>query len=226
MNSDRRAHEVPGLPQVLVDGFRQARAGVSEFFLTHAHGDHYGGLNDQFELENCYLYATSRTASFAANILGVSRDRMIILQDETGVLLQNSVPAIVTACGANHCPGAAMLLFEVFSTRLQAEAVFAWQSTGGDQLLQGHVIADGAPSSTGARKGATAPPRGVFTLHTGDFRACIAMQRYPCLLRCGQGQGHHSAAHEADATQGSAPIAVRHLFVDTTYCRAKHTFLP
>ena len=50
MNQERTAHRIPGLTNVLVDGFRHKIDAVDDwkqrlFFLTHWHSDHYSGLH-------------------------------------------------------------------------------------------------------------------------------------------------------------------------------------
>ena len=51
MNNELFAHRIPGLKNVLVDGFRHKLDGVEHplYFLTHWHSDHYCGLTSTWK---------------------------------------------------------------------------------------------------------------------------------------------------------------------------------
>jgi DNA cross-link repair 1A protein len=77
------------------------------WFLTHFHADHYKGLGAKFDRGT--IYCTPITAALVKQQLRV-RPRML-----REVCINDSIVVDgfrVTFLPANHCPGAAMLLFE------------------------------------------------------------------------------------------------------------------
>jgi Cft2 family RNA processing exonuclease len=111
---DVQHHTLPGTG-VLIDGFRFARhdLDVTAFFLTHFHSDHYGGLDDGFPWGNrrgALLYCSEVTADLAVSELGVDRSRTVVCRFGVTVAVPEA-RLHVTFLPANHCPGAAMLLF-------------------------------------------------------------------------------------------------------------------
>eukprot|EP00941_MAST-03F_sp_MAST-3F-sp1_P000239 g239.t1 len=119
MNSSRSCHfvsyrDAPG-GGFIVDGFKLPRNGCTIFFLTHFHGDHYGGLSEKFnELPpECIIYCSSITASLVTSMLGVDACRVRLLT--VGKTVEVIEGAFVSAVDANHCPGALLLVFETSS---------------------------------------------------------------------------------------------------------------
>ncbi|XP_017114669.1 DNA cross-link repair 1A protein [Drosophila elegans] len=91
-----------------VDGFQFGDIdGVSHYFLTHYHADHYIGLTKNF----CYpLYMSPTTARLVRTFIKV--DEMCINEIEVDqTLMVDGVQ--VTALEANHCPGALLFFFQL-----------------------------------------------------------------------------------------------------------------
>ena len=121
---DVRHHQVlPGSSAVLVDGFRLAARGRAEgpgvptraFVLSHFHSDHYTGLHSQFfdELdESARVFASETTAALVVGILRVPPRRVVAVRFNVPTVVLAEPRVVVTLIPANHCPGAAVLLFE------------------------------------------------------------------------------------------------------------------
>lgn len=105
------AHKcVPGTGFV-VDGFKFGNnREATAFFLTHAHGDHYGGI-ERWTRE---FYCTSITASVICGKFGI--DRSLARTIDPGETV-DVLGARVSAVDANHCPGAVQFLFDVGGER-------------------------------------------------------------------------------------------------------------
>ncbi|EDQ88949.1 uncharacterized protein MONBRDRAFT_8472, partial [Monosiga brevicollis MX1] len=109
MASSLDPNVVPGTG-FLVDCFRDKKkiAAGQKFFLSHYHADHYGGLNDKWAAGP--IYASPPTARLVIDFLEVDPKWIHELPfDETHTIDDVEV----TLMDANHCPGAAMLLFGV-----------------------------------------------------------------------------------------------------------------
>ncbi len=142
---------VPGTP-FIVDGFYHVDPALSRHYvLTHFHADHYGGLSRDFP-EGCTLYGTAITCRLVAERLGVPRSRLRPIPLDTPTPLCG---ATVTLIEANHCPGAALFLFELPAVPAVAAAA-------------------GQPPPPLPR-----PARAY--LHTGDFRFSRDMLAHPAL---------------------------------------------
>ncbi|ETO28966.1 hypothetical protein RFI_08161 [Reticulomyxa filosa] len=84
------------------------------YFLSHFHSDHYAGLTKSF----CQgpIYGSQITCRLAQHMLNVGCQYLVPLPMFTKTEVANSSPKTwVTLLEANHCPGAAMFLFEVES---------------------------------------------------------------------------------------------------------------
>uniref|UniRef100_A0A6P4E6T9 DNA cross-link repair 1A protein n=1 Tax=Drosophila rhopaloa TaxID=1041015 RepID=A0A6P4E6T9_DRORH len=93
-----------------VDGFQFGDInGVTHYFLTHYHADHYIGLTKKF----CYsLFMSPITARLVRTFIKV--DEVCINEIEVDqTLMVDDVQ--VTALEANHCPGALMFYFQLSS---------------------------------------------------------------------------------------------------------------
>jgi DNA cross-link repair 1A protein len=111
MNRDLHCHKVPGT-SFLVDGFRHARdSACQHFFLSHFHSDHYTGLDERFDRGQ--IFCTPVTAKLVIARLGVPPHRIKARGLEEPFVVDG---VTVTFIDANHCPGAALLLFELPST--------------------------------------------------------------------------------------------------------------
>jgi len=96
---------VPGCNGFIIDGF-----GFSGkyYFLTHFHSDHFGGLSRSFQGT---IFCTPITARLVTLRFGISRSQIKVIEiGGEPVCVEN---AKVFAFEANHCPGAAMFLFQV-----------------------------------------------------------------------------------------------------------------
>eukprot|EP00892_Ulva_mutabilis_P001364 jgi/Ulvmu1/11228/UM072_0065.1 len=103
-----RSHCVPG-GKFVVDQFSKAAqsSGVKHFFLTHFHYDHYGGLSKHFKAG--HIYCTEETSRLVQHKLKVQPSRIKMVPFEAPFTLQGCT---ITFLPANHCPGAAMIVFE------------------------------------------------------------------------------------------------------------------
>jgi Metallo-beta-lactamase superfamily len=116
---------IPGT-DFCVDGFQYANAALtSNYFLTHFHADHYGGLDKNWSAG--IIYCNSITATLVHEQLRVDRQYLHPLPlHEPTVLASRGVPITVTLLNANHCPGAVMMLFTVKHKTILHVGDFRW----------------------------------------------------------------------------------------------------
>ncbi|KAJ1962534.1 repair protein PSO2 SNM1, partial [Dimargaris xerosporica] len=99
--------------QFTVDAFRFGRIPeCTAYFLTHFHADHYGGLSASFD--HGPIYCSQITANLVLQQLRVDLQYVKPLPMGQPVLIAN---ARVTLLDANHCPGSALIYFEVDSNQ-------------------------------------------------------------------------------------------------------------
>ncbi|KAK9844292.1 hypothetical protein WJX74_000491 [Apatococcus lobatus] len=99
---------VPGTPFV-VDKFGKGTANVpcQHWFLSHFHADHYGGLTRGFK--QGLVHCTTITARLVHLRLKLPLDRLVVYELNSPAVVDG---IRVTFLEANHCPGAAIILFE------------------------------------------------------------------------------------------------------------------
>ncbi|RLN96087.1 hypothetical protein BBJ28_00005060 [Nothophytophthora sp. Chile5] len=96
-------------PPFIVDGFQYAsKENSSIYFLTHFHSDHYGGLSKSFDCG--IIYCNEITAQLVVQELGINNKYVHPVAMNTPVLVGD---VQVTFMDANHCPGAAIILFRL-----------------------------------------------------------------------------------------------------------------
>ncbi|GKY93163.1 hypothetical protein MPSEU_000284300 [Mayamaea pseudoterrestris] len=110
----------------VVDGFHYAKSSLTQnYFLTHFHSDHYGGITKTWNVGT--IYCSIGTANLVNQQLGVDRQYLHPLPMDTAVVIESrGRPITVTLIDANHCPGAVMFLFHVCSRNILHVGDFRW----------------------------------------------------------------------------------------------------
>ena len=114
---------------IVVDGFQYAARSLTDcYFLTHFHADHYGGLSRDFDYGR--IFCTPATAALVKLRLRPEKGCIIPLEYEREYSITvGGVNVKVNMLQANHCPGAACILFR-FDTGKEVLHVgdFRWDS--------------------------------------------------------------------------------------------------
>ncbi|TXT07403.1 hypothetical protein VHUM_03123 [Vanrija humicola] len=144
-----------GMP-IAVDAFCYgAIPGVTAYFLTHAHSDHYTNLTGRWR--HGPIYCSQTTANLVVHMLGVERQWVHALPDDEEYEIPNTGGVKVTAIEANHCPGSSVFLFEGPQTIHSGDSSFKSPYVGSKRKFR--------------------------YLHCGDFRACPKHVLHPAVAR-------------------------------------------
>ena len=121
---------IPGTDFVC-DGFHYANIELTKnYFLTHFHSDHYGGITKHWNMGT--IYCSVPTANLVHSQLGVPKQYIHPLPLHTPTIIASShspngnQAITVTLLNANHCPGAIMFLFEVGTRVILHVGDFRW----------------------------------------------------------------------------------------------------
>ncbi|KAH9988396.1 DRMBL-domain-containing protein [Russula vinacea] len=114
-----------GMP-IAVDAFRYGEIpGVTSYFLTHAHSDHYTNLSSTWKAGP--IYCSEGTANLIIHMLSV---------DPKWVHpLPMNVPTLVPD-RANHCPGSSLFLFEGPQTVNAGDSTYKSSYVGSDRIFR------------------------------------------------------------------------------------------
>ncbi|KAF7309001.1 DNA cross-link repair protein PSO2/SNM1 [Mycena kentingensis (nom. inval.)] len=142
-----------GMP-IAVDAFRYGRIpGVTSYFLTHAHSDHYTNLSSTWK--HGPIYCSQETADLIIHILSVDKKWVHPLPMDVPTLVPDSGGVHVTLISANHCPGSCLFLFEGPQTVHAGDSSFASPWIGSNKTFR--------------------------YLHCGDFRASPQHTEHPAV---------------------------------------------
>ncbi|KAL4065963.1 DRMBL-domain-containing protein [Scleroderma citrinum] len=142
-----------GMP-IAVDAFRYGTIpGVSAYFLTHAHSDHYTNLSSSWK--SGPIYCSEGTANLIIHMLSVDRKWVHPLPMDTPTVIPDTGGVSVTLIEANHCPGSCLFFFEGLQTINAGDSVFMSSFVGS--------------------------PRVFRYLHCGDFRASPRHVLHPAI---------------------------------------------
>ncbi|KAK0446859.1 DNA cross-link repair protein pso2/snm1 [Armillaria borealis] len=132
-----------GMP-IAVDAFKYgAIPGVTAYFLTHAHSDHYTNLSSSWT--NGPIYCSEGTANLIMHMLKVPKNWVHALPMDKLIVIPNTGGVQVTLIEANHCPGSSLFFFEGKQTVNAGDSTFKSAFVGSSRVFR--------------------------YLHCGDFRA-------------------------------------------------------
>ncbi|KZS90720.1 DRMBL-domain-containing protein [Sistotremastrum niveocremeum HHB9708] len=144
---------MPGMP-IAVDAFRYGKIpGVTSYWLSHAHSDHYTNLSSNWK--NGPIYCSITTANLIIHMLDVDPKWVHPLPNNVKTLVPDSGGVSVTVIEANHCPGSSLFLFEGPQTTNAGDSNFRSPFVGSKRTFR--------------------------YLHCGDFRACPQHVLHPSI---------------------------------------------
>lgn len=142
-----------GMP-IAVDAFRYGTIpGVTAYFLTHAHSDHYTNLSANWR--SGPIYCSEGTANLIVHMLCVDRQWVCPLPMDVPTLVPDTGGVCVTLIEANHCPGSCLFLFEGPQTVHAGDSAFRSPFVGATRTFR--------------------------YLHCGDFRASPQHVLHPAI---------------------------------------------
>ncbi|BFZ61939.1 hypothetical protein YB2330_003017 [Saitoella coloradoensis] len=96
---------------LVVDGFKYGKVpGIDNYFLTHYHSDHYGGLSHTWS--HGVIWCSRITARLVIEFLRVDPKWVKTVEMDVPTDINTGSGLTVTAIDANHCPGSVLFLFE------------------------------------------------------------------------------------------------------------------
>ncbi|XP_006461805.1 hypothetical protein AGABI2DRAFT_185905 [Agaricus bisporus var. bisporus H97] len=142
-----------GMP-IAVDAFRYgAIPGVTAYFLSHAHSDHYTNLSSSWK--SGPIYCSEVTANLIIYMLSVDKKWIRPLPMDTPTIIPDTGGVQVTLIEANHCPGSCLFLFEGHQTVNAGDSTFRSTFVGSSRMFR--------------------------YLHCGDFRASPRHITHPAM---------------------------------------------
>ncbi|KAF8262628.1 DNA repair metallo-beta-lactamase-domain-containing protein [Lactarius quietus] len=142
-----------GMP-IAVDAFCYgAIPGVTSYFLTHAHSDHYTSLSSTWQAGP--IYCSEGTANLIIHMLSVDPKWVHPLPMDVPTMVPESGGVAVTLIEANHCPGSALFLFEGPQTVNAGDSIYKSSHVGSTRTFR--------------------------YLHCGDFRASPQHTLHPAV---------------------------------------------
>ncbi|KAJ3771112.1 DNA cross-link repair protein pso2/snm1 [Lentinula raphanica] len=140
-----------GMP-IAVDAFKYGTIpGISAYFLTHAHSDHYTALSHTWN--SGPIYCSEGTANLIRHMLRVHPSWVRPLPMDVPTEIPDTGGVRVTLIEANHCPGSCLFLFEGKQTVNAGDSTFKSGYVGSERTFR--------------------------YLHCGDFRASPAHVNHP-----------------------------------------------
>ncbi|KAJ3798933.1 DNA cross-link repair protein pso2/snm1 [Lentinula aff. detonsa] len=140
-----------GMP-IAVDAFKYGTIpGVTAYFLTHAHSDHYTALSNTWS--SGPIYCSEGTANLIKHMLRVHPSWVHPLPMDVPTEIPNTGGVRVTLIEANHCPGSCLFFFEGKQTVDAGDSSFKSPHVGSTKTFR--------------------------YLHCGDFRASPAHVKHP-----------------------------------------------
>ncbi|KAF7795044.1 hypothetical protein EIP86_006188 [Pleurotus ostreatoroseus] len=142
-----------GMP-IAVDAFRYGSIpGVTAYFLTHAHSDHYTNLSANWK--SGPIYCSQGTANLIMHMLGVHSKWVHPLPMNVATEIPDTGGVRVTLIEANHCPGSSLFLFEGKQTVNAGDSAYKSAYVGSSKVFR--------------------------YLHCGDFRASPQHVLHPAI---------------------------------------------